>query len=255
MIGAGSTPYAAARMHARLGRRPDATDWRALGQSRELAPMLELLAPTTLAAVARPLAIAPDLHALDRAACQAWRLTVMEAACWVQPALARAVRWCAVLPLLPTLAHLLRGESAAPWMRAYPELEELCSAGTGVCPLPRAGSELAPLVRAWSSADSLGEEWLAEWRRRLPGALRRESGFVAIAATVARHVQRIGAAGSHQSAPLRVRLDHALLHHFRRHAQEPSAVFAWLGLAALDIRRLRGEFAWRIALPAASPVP
>lgn len=251
MIAAGSAEYAAARMHAWLGRRPDAVAWRGLCEARGIAPMLDLLQGSTLAPLAGLLAHAPDLHALDRAACHAWSGVVGDAARWVDAALAPAVAWCAPLPLLPALAHLLRGGAAAPWMAAWPVLLQ------SAAPAQEGGATdavLAALARTVQEPEALGGAWLAAWRGHLPGAVRSSASMERLATLVATHVRRFGAAPVHAAQPLRERLELGLLRHFRRDPQDPSAVFAWLGMAALDIRRLRGEFAWRIALPGARPL-
>ena len=255
MIAAGSPEYAAARMHARLGQRPDAAAWRIVHESRGIPVVLDALAGTTLATIAAPLSRSPDLHALDRAATGAWRSLVAEASAWVVPGLGASVAWCAVLPLLPMLAYVARTRRVEAWMSHYPPLAALRAADADAAVLPPTEGELAPLAACWQSPESTGQAWLLEWRHRLPQSLRGMHSMQRLAAMVAQAMRRSGEARVHESEPLRARMEHELLRHFRRCPQDPSAVFAWLGLAALDMRRLRGEIAWRLALPDASPVP
>jgi hypothetical protein len=55
----------------------------------------------------------------------------------------------------------------------------------------------------------------------------------------------------HEAVPLRRDLEARFVACFRRHPLEPAAAFAWLGLCALDLERLRGELARRLAFPRA----
>jgi hypothetical protein len=218
--------------------------------------MIELLGGTTLAGAAAPLAAAVELHALDRVAFGMWTAVVTEAQRWVPAALTRAVQWCAPLPHLPAIAHLARGGAPLPWMAGYAELRPLCAVSSQRSAAPLPGGLLAPLAPAWGrpQPEGLGSAWLAEWRRRLPVDAGRGPVFGQLSVLFAGLLRAVLGAEPHESVVLRDRLESGLLRHFRRHAQDPSAVFAWLGLSALDIRRLRGEFAWRIALPRARPV-
>ena len=66
-----------------------------------------------------------------------------------------------------------------------------------------------------------------------------------------RHLARFRVAAVHEAAPLRRGLEARFVAYFRRHPLEPAAAFAWLGICALDLERLRGELARRRAFPRA----
>lgn len=255
MIAAGSFEFALARMHARLARRPGPAAWAGIEQARAIAPILELVRGSTLAEVAKPFAAARNLHELDRAARKAWAATLTEAAAWMPPGFAPALMWCSVLALLPALAHLAGHDNPPAWMATDPELSLLASA-----PLDRRravllSSDFAPLANSWHAPAQLGSAWLAEWRRRLPPHVLANTALSDLARLISRHFERLAAAAPHESVPLQTGFEADLVKRFRRHTQEPAAAFAWLGLAALDIRRLRGELARRVAFPAARSVP
>jgi hypothetical protein len=83
VIRAGSLEFALARLHARLSRRPALAAWSGIEQARGVAPVLDLVRGTTLAPLAGPRAAAPDLHALDRVAREAWRDLLAETRRWM----------------------------------------------------------------------------------------------------------------------------------------------------------------------------
>jgi hypothetical protein len=255
VIGAGSLEFALARMHARLGRRPQEAAWRAIEQARGVEPVTALIVGTTLAELAKALLVAPDLHALDRAAHAAWRGAVADTAAWMPPEYAGAIDWCAPLPLMPALGYLALGMPPPLWMRAHPELGALAAAA----PAERSGLlgaiGLAPLAAVWAQPTEFVAAWILEWRRRLPRDARGDTPLAELAGFIVAHFAALGRVEPHRSTPLGEQLERGLLQRIRRHALDPVAAFAWLALTAFDIRRLRGELARRIGLPDARPVP
>jgi hypothetical protein len=251
MIAAGSSEYALARVHARLGRRPSEGAWRAIEQARDIAPILDLCRETTLQTVVRELPAVCDLHSVDHAARLGWQRAVAEARAWMPPEYAEALQWCRLVPLLPALAHLARGGDAARWMRVDPDLAELCAAPNEQRAAVVAHGPLAPLAIVWQAPDSLAEAWTAEWQRLLPPEALEDTALATLAHDLERHLEHFQDAGSHEAPQMRDELEARLLATFRRNPLESAAVFAWLGLTALDLERLRGELARRIAFPRA----
>jgi hypothetical protein len=242
-------------MHARLGRRPPEGAWRSIEHSREVAPILDLCRDTSLQAVVKELAASCDLHAVDRAVRENWRRTVAEALAWMPADFAAALAWCRVVPLLPALAHLARGGPAASWMRADPDLAEVAAAATAQRAATIAKGFLAPLASSWNSPGTLAQSWSGEWKRRLPPAALAGTALSGLARDLGRHFAQFHAAAAHEAPQLRRDLEARLAACFRRNPLEPAAAFAWLGLTALDLERLRGELARRLAFPRALPVP
>jgi hypothetical protein len=198
MIAAGSFEYALARMQARLGRRPRESAWRAIEQSRDAAPILELCRATCLEAIGAKLSATSDLHALDAAIHDGWQHAVGEAVEWMPAEFAPALAWL------------------------------------------RTSTVLA---------------WYAEWERHLPPAATGGTALAGLARDVGRNLARFRGAAVHEAAPLRRDLEARFVACFRRHPLEPAAAFAWLGICALDLERLRGELARRLAFPRARLVP
>lgn len=250
-MSAGSLEYALARMHARLGRRPDESGWSAMAHARDLAPVLDLARETWFHDAVKDLPERPDAHAIDRAIRAFWHGLVREVASWMPAEWERAIEWCAIVPWLPAATHLARGLEPAGWMREDALLADLCGieAANGA---PATGA-LAPLARAWSTPDRMAEAWQDEWRRRLPEAAARDESLAALAGKLSAHASAFRHAAPHEAAGLRRALERRALGAFRRHAQEPAGAFAWLVLAALDLERLRGELARRMAFPHMRP--
>lgn len=252
MIRAGSLEFALARLHARLARRPPAAAWRGIARSRETIPVLDLIRGTTLAPLAAPLAAAPDLHALDRVARDSWRAMLDETRRWMPPEWDRAIAWCGSLACVPALAHLALAGRAPAWMATDPDLAPVARVSPEERAAAIAAGPLAPFAPAWPEPGRLPGAWLAEWRRRVPRGEMAGTPLAELTALVAAHLAALADPGALARGD--EAFDEALTRRLRRHPLEPAAVFAWLALGALDIRRLRGEMARRIALPLARPV-
>jgi hypothetical protein len=251
MIEAGSLELALARMQARLGRRPPEAAWRAIEQSRDIAPILELCRPGSLQDVVAQLPANCDRHVVDLAIRDGWRFAVAEAKAWMPPEFASALAWLRVVPLLPFLAFLARGGDAAPWMHGEADLAAACAAQGRERAAAIAQGFLAPLAPSWNAPAELARAWHAEWRRRLPRAALTDTALARLERDVSQHLARFGVAAVHEAAPLRRALEARFVACFRRYPLEPAAGFAWLGLTALDLERLRGELARRLAFPRA----
>jgi hypothetical protein len=91
----------------------------------------------------------------------------------------------------------------------------------------------------------------AGWRRHWPAQARNDPALAALAQLFARHLARFRLAAPHEAPGLRGDFHDRLLAAIRHHPMQPVAAFAWLAIAALDLERLRGELARRIAFPGA----
>jgi len=255
VILAGSLEYALSRLHARLSRRLDPAAWSGIERSRETGPVLDLVRGTNLASLAGPLAAVPDLHGLDRACRDAWRALLGDACRWMPASWYPAIAWCGALACLPALGHLAGGEAVPAWMASDPDLAAVAKASPEERRAVLAQGPLAPFAAAWPDRSRLGTAWLVEWRRRLPRGEFAGTALEEFTGLVAGHLARLADPQVPASARHDEAFDAAVTRRLRRHPLEPTAVFAWLALGALDIQRLRGEMARRIALPLARPVP
>jgi hypothetical protein len=88
--------------------------------------------------------------------------------------------------------------------------------------------------------------WEREWRMRWPKASSEVvAGLDHLAQSLRAHVLRFGALSPSDASSARLALAARLAAHVRRAALQPSALFAYLALFALDLERLQGEFVLR----------
>lgn len=234
----GSLEYAHARMSARQGTRPDDLAWRRIEPVRELAPMLDAARATALRPWMAGIGPTTSPHGIEAILRRRWREAVAEVASWMPEAWQPAIRWCAALPDLPAVAHLARGGDPPPWMRDDPVLRDLVAGGEGS----------GPLAALLADPDRIAQAWHAEWRRRMPARERGDAILLdAIADAISRHVAAMRDPAIVDGTPLLRSLEARLTLLFRRATLDPAAAFAFLGLIALDLARLRGELARRAA--------
>ncbi|MEG1832144.1 MAG: hypothetical protein RR101_10545 [Burkholderiaceae bacterium] len=249
MIPVGSLEYAQARMQARIGRRPGEAVWTAIEHAREAEALIDLARDTSLQAPLAQLGSRRSIHAVEAVLRAYWRGVVAEVALWMPQAWRPALQWCGVLPELPWLRHWAEGRRPADWMRAEPRYRELLDADRRSIP---SGHEFAPLAAALAQPALLAQAWGDEWLRRLPPAARQAVARQAVTRLIGDYMSRSVVVAGPDGLRLRRVFDARLLASFRRHAIEPMAAFAYLGLMALDLDRLRGELVLRLALPARS---
>ena len=257
-IECGSLEYAHARVHARHGQRIDEPGWRAIEALRGLAAVLERARGTALrpwlvgiAADSAPAQIESTLRGHGLA-------LVDEASTWMPLPWQAAVSWCAVLPELAPLQHLARGEPPQSWMLSDPRWRALAGAEgpTRHAELAGADGPWAALASAWPAPQTLGDAWLAEWRRRLPRAAvdaedtdDADAALAALRRTVIDHSHAFATAPPDRGWLLRTALRARLVLLLRRSALGPAAVFIHLALCALDLERLRAELLRRALFP------
>lgn len=85
--------------------------------------------------------------------------------------------------------------------------------------------------------------WLVQWRRRWPTPA---PGLQRIETAVTSHIQRFARGGVRGAWSAREALERELRRLFRRSALCPEVAFAYLGLVALDLERLRAELVRRV---------
>lgn len=235
MMMPGSFEYAQVRLQSRYAARAGPSAWRAMEHARELPALIELARGSGFERVVTQLPIPLGLHALDLVARQQWHVQVNEVAGWMPAEWQAAVRWCALLVTLPFIQYLADGGIPHDWMQ-------------GDRSLPAQG--LPPDPQAVASG------WYREWRRRMPRLSEDEAAqFLVFVRTVKSHRGAFVRAAVDEGWRLRHMLEQKLTALFRRATLEPLAAFAFLALQWLDLERLRGEIATRIAFASRSPVP
>ena len=230
--------YAQARMQARFGERPGAALWRELDSVRDLGAYLDSLQGTPLRGWVAGIDASGDLHHIELRLRERFRSHIHEVARWMPGVWSPAVRGIAQLLDLPARAHLYSGHRPLSWMMQEPGLRALAAdAGEGRL-------AIAGFARAESREDRAA--WLAEWERRWPvGDGESRLAMTSIIATLSRHLERFRLAPARDGWCLRAELEQNLRVLFRRLALQPEACFAYLGLVALDLERLRAQLVRR----------
>lgn len=244
MILAGSLDYAQARLQSRHGERAGDATWQRLEATREFGALLEAARATSLQRWLIGITRHSSAHQIEALLRQHWRATVTEVTGWMPTAWQPALVWCATLPDLPVLQHLVRGGTPLRWMQEDADWRALGA----VPPAARAATltegRLGPLAAAPSQA--LTQAWLTEWRNRLPRPLGgADDPLRQVVTTLQNHGAAFAAAPPGPGGMLRQALQARLSLLWRRTTLAPAAAFIHLALCALDIERLRGELLTR----------
>ncbi len=197
--------YAQVRMQARHAARPTAAQWQVIETGRDFTQALDAVKRTSLAPLVARLGRESEADTVEQSLLSAWGELVETTASWVPRSLRPAVLWMKPLP------HLRIGQTAWP-----PGL------------LTRAEAALLT-----GTPEEMADAWQREFARRLPARERRLSADPDM--IWARFITG-PARGAVDTAALATRMERRL----RFAPLEPAALFAWLGLMALTIERLRG---------------
>ena len=254
-----SLEYAQARIQSRLGDRPNEALWAELSSARAFAAYLEAVRGSRMRAWVAGIGAASDLHQVDGNLHDRFREHIREVARWMPAEWRPAVLWLLRLFDLAAIGHLLAGRAPLPWMSRDEGLRAVLAAQSpsdmllAVRVLVNTRAQHGATVAAGSgiSPARLRAAWRAEWIRRWPPGERRGScGVRSVLETFEQHLVRFGASGVAGSWRERALLEYALRKLFCRLTLDAGACFAYLGLVALDLERLRAELVRRaVGLP------
>ena len=238
--------YVQARVQARFAALPDSAAWEGLSASRSLAAFLEDARNGALRDWVKGFSGQSDVHDLEVGVRVQFRETADELAAWVPGPWHAAVRWTRWLILLPVLEHLARGGPPPDWMERDAALRRLLDEN-GLLDrrvLERVGA--APL----SGTDDPAAAWMQHWRALWPACSREAlRNLDALAALLGEHVAGFRSSRPEAAWELRRALAARLRHLFHRRLLQPSAVFIYLTLVALELERLRAELVSRALFP------
>ena len=244
--------YVQARLQARHGRRPSDDRWRLLESTPDLASYLQAARATSLRPWVVHLASEADTHQVERSLRTDWALYVSQIASWMPAKWKDAVDWLSTLPYLPHFVHLMRNEPVPRWMLDDPVLAKASQADPDRRRDALALSPLARLVFETGWDISPVTAWFDVWKDMCPGTDDKSGA----ALNRIRHDYQTHTAAIQENAlahpvgpPLRHRLAQRLNIAFRQHSGRIPAVFAHLGLMALDVERLRGGLVLRVLFP------
>ena len=233
--------YVQARLQARHGDRLTEGDWRALEAARSLDHFLDRARATSLSRFTAPLNATMTSHTIERLLRSAWRGYVAEVAAWLDRDWRPAVLWVELVPDLPALEALLKGDAPA-WLRDD-TLLAVYAEGEAAQHLARLEkSSLSPLMPTPDREPSLVKRWAEHWRSLWPRLGKADTRALhELTTLVAMHNSRLArAVPPDTSPPHRLELTIGLTRLLRRHGATPVAVFSHLALIALDLERLRG---------------
>ncbi len=238
--------YSQARLQARYGARPTSATWSLVAATADLGALLQVLRGSPVGRWTSRLGNRPGVHEIERRLRDEWRRDVAEIAAWQPESWREGIRWMQWIAYLPALQKLARGGRAPEWARDDPVLGPIVARAPADRATALRHSELAPIAEGFSPPhDTLGA-WVRHWRALWPvrAAGRRPlDGIV-------NDVGRLG--GQLSGLPADSRTNDALRPferrlelRFRRNPLTPIATIAYLGLLALDLRRVRGALATR----------
>jgi hypothetical protein len=238
--------YVQTRLQARLALLPDEATWLRLGAVRGLAPYLEAVRGSSLGVWANVLAADTGAAAIDQTCRRLLLESIAQAARWVPAPWADAVRWLRWTVCLPELDVWLRGGAAPRGGEEAAFLATGLAAGQGGRACDLAG-EAAVLGEAFRAGQPLAGAWTHAWRRRWPAcAAETRESLESLLDLLRRHGQRFPGLALREAWPARRALRQAVRHLFRRAAQSPAAVCAYLLMLALDLERLRADLTRRV---------
>jgi len=238
--------YSQARLQARLGDRPTAGDWQRIRASRDLSALLQASGTSSLARWTAGLDARAPTHDLERRMRTTWVEQVNEVARWQPQAWRAAILWMCWLPYLTALAKLARGGRAPNWMRADPLLGPIVATEPRLRAAALKRTPLAPLEAAFGARSTIAGAWVRHWHALWPAGTPFSAGLARIVREVAAHTRELeGAALTMPTEDAQSRLARRLLSAFRCNPLSPITAVTYLGLAALDLARLRGAIVVR----------
>jgi hypothetical protein len=247
--------YAHARAGAKLAQRPDDRLWSQIRSARTVAALLEAMRASPAAATVSGIEARAGADDIERAFRQQLRHRITDVARWSPQEWRAAVLWTRHLVDLPAIVQLLGDEAPAQWMFTDPELAGIATASRSERRAIWSSGEMAPFVRALDAlpADAAPtalhatlNAWRLQWRQRWPRCSTDDRLLLeALERDVVTHLSRFGALPTDQTIEMRATLATRALRTMRRHPAQPVALFAYLIVTAVDLERVRGEFAQR----------
>lgn len=240
--------YLQARLQARHGQRPGEDEWRLVESSIDLLHYIDAVRATVLKRWVR--GISPDSSAaeMERSLRASWRDRIVEVSAWAPSAWQDSLLWCRWLPELPALGHLLAGGEVRPWMQADPVASTYALQPPAACRDAIASSELAPMQHAVDSEGDVWSAWLRVWHGLMPDDQSGQTGqaMSRLEHLLEAHRQRMLAADAAADGQgLRRQWGEQLIRIFRHASGTVAALFAFLGLEALELERLRAGLVTR----------
>jgi hypothetical protein len=246
--------FAQARLQARYGARPRAADWSHIAATADLGALLQLLRNSPLARWTGRIGPRPDVHEIERRLREEWTRGVDEVAGWQPDTWRDGIRWLRWIAYLPTLQKLARGGRAYAWMREDPVLGPIVAREPRDRGAALGRTPLAPLAAGFAPPHDVAGAWTRHWRRLWPARHPGRTALdVLLRATAEQRDVLARLPDNASSGDALAGLERRFQLSFRRNPLSPAAAVAYLGLLALDLRRMRGALARRSLRDATAP--
>lgn len=240
-----SFAYAQSRVQARFGELIDDTAWQRLDAARSLSGLLEEARHTVLSHWVHGLSLVSTPHHIEQGLRRRLHALIQEARRWVPEPWRSAVSWTAWLQELPLLRRLLAEDWTPSWATDTPLLGSVLHSEADRLRSALLAAGGMPLLRGLEQS-SLESNWLEHWRSLWPACPRHErEGMQQLVDLVLTHGSRFPTLPREQSWRERKRLRSGMRRLFRRSTAQPAALFAWLGLEALELELLRAALVKR----------
>jgi hypothetical protein len=252
-----------------MSQRPDERLWQQLRAARSVPALLEAVRASRAASTVSGVSLVVDADAIELAFRQQMRTRIDEVARWSPDPWQSAIGYTRQLVDLPAAMRLLSDETPPRWMAADPVLAGYVHARASVRRDELRKGPLSEIVAGVESSDVLPSATAAEtstvrvqprvtamhralaaweraWRKRWP-RIPAEAARVLedLIGVLRRHLLKFGSIPRADTAVERLALANRLATLLRRASLQPTALFAYLALFALDLERLRAEFMHR----------
>ena len=232
--------YPQTRLQARHGMRPASEEWQMLETQKDLAAFLQTARQTRLKPWVLSLHANDNHHLLEATLRQLYCNYVDEVENWMPSEWRASVHWVKHLHYLPSLQHLLSGNTVYAWMLEDAQLKGVAAANVEERIKIMRQSEYAPLIDPWKLGKPMLTAWTEHWRSLWPDRKSNQS-INKLISTIDRLLLNIEQPSSQPGWKSREILVDKLTILFRQFSYQPIAVFIHLALIALDIERLRGN--------------
>ncbi|OOZ15018.1 hypothetical protein BOW35_06580 [Solemya velum gill symbiont] len=241
--------YTQARLQVRHGLRLNEQQWRHLESQQGLANFLHVASESGMSDWLAGLHADDSIHILEKSFSKHFRDYVEQVSHWQPAQWRKATLWISVLPDLPLLENIRNRGEVPQWLSDDEELGPLLEVSDDALVQRLALTRYAPLTATWHSTTSMLESWRTHWKECWPDTSAKAlAGVESVEALILCHRGSFMELKTHATAAARSELSKQLGLQFRRLSQQPAAVFAHLGLVALDVERLRGNVSSRALL-------
>ena len=246
--------YAQPRLQARYGARPSAAQLSHVAATADLGAALQVLRATPFARWTDRMGPRPRVHEVDLRLRGAWLDGVDEIASWQPEAWRAAALWTRWIAYLPALQKLARGGRARNWMRDDPVLGPIVAREPRERAAALKRTPLAPLAAGFATPPDIAAAWIAHWKKLWPRGRAGHAPIEAMLRAIAAQRAKLAAlpANARSLDALRELERHFELA-FRRNPLSPATAIAYLGLLALDLRRIRGALVTRALRESTTP--